>query len=154
MGELYREKKDDVNASYYFYQAARLAPDAEPPQEALAAFGPASDWTAKAQEAQAAGDTEAAVKNILVARNLDPRDLAAARLHGAILAEDDKPKDAIEVYIEALKLGPKDQQVLKALKTLESENAKVAIKVYKERLKKDPADSVVESRLDSLQQAK
>ena len=42
MAKAYEEKGDKVNASYHFFQAARLAPGDELPQEALAALGPSS----------------------------------------------------------------------------------------------------------------
>ena len=45
LGQLYKQKKDDVNASYQFVRAAELAPEADPPREALEAYGPpAPGW--------------------------------------------------------------------------------------------------------------
>lgn len=108
MGEIYLAKKDEVNASYSFYQAAKYAPEAEPPQQALEQFGPATDWLKKAKAKQSSGDTAGALHDILVARNLDPKSVDAAKFHAALLEASGKLKDALDVYKQALTLAPKD----------------------------------------------
>jgi tetratricopeptide (TPR) repeat protein len=111
MGEIYLAKKDDINASYSFYQAAKYAPEAEPPQQALEQFGPATDWLNKAKKKQATGDLAGAIHDVLVARNLDPKSVDAAKLHAALLEASGKLKDALDVYRQALKLAPKDAAI-------------------------------------------
>jgi len=111
LGQLYQQQKDDVNASYQYAQAAKLAPGAEPPAQALDAFGSAGDWMAKAKTALAGGDTEVALTDVLVARNVDEKSAEAAALHGQVLVERGDLKDALEVYRQAAKLNPKDAQI-------------------------------------------
>jgi tetratricopeptide (TPR) repeat protein len=111
LGQLFQQKKDDVNASYQYAQAAKLAPGAEPPAQALDAFGPVSDWIAKAEKALSVGDTELALTDILVARNLDEKSAQAAALHGHILVERGDLKDALEVYRQALKIDSGDAAI-------------------------------------------
>lgn len=111
MGEIYMEQKDEVNASYAFYQAAKRAPEAEQPRQALEQFGPPEEWVKKAQQKLAAGDADGALNDILVARNLDPDSAAAAKLHAGMLIKRGKLKDALQVYEQALKLAPKDAEV-------------------------------------------
>ncbi len=106
MGQLYMEVDDPINASVHFYRAAELAPDAEPPQEALASLGSASEWAARARIALAAKDIDEAVKQVLVARNLGPGDADFAELHGDILLAKGDKAAARKVYAEALKLDP------------------------------------------------
>jgi tetratricopeptide (TPR) repeat protein len=118
LGQLYQKKKDDVNASYQIAQAVKLAPSADQPQQALEAFGPASDWIAKANKALNDNDVEAALKFVLVARNLDEKSFDAAKLHGSILVQRGDLKDALEVYKAAAKLNPKDAGVKAEIATL------------------------------------
>jgi tetratricopeptide (TPR) repeat protein len=118
LGELYQKKKDDVNASYQIAQAVKLAPGADQPQQALEAYGPASDWIAKSNKALNDNDVEAALKYVLVARNLDDKSFDAAKLHGSILVQRGDLKDALDVYKEAAKLNPKDAGVKAEIATL------------------------------------
>jgi len=111
MGQLYQKKHDDVNASYDFAKAASLAPTAPQPKQALAAFGTAASWVSKAQTAKAAGDIETALTDVLVARNLDAKSVVAAELHGDILVQRGDPKDALDVYRQALALDPKNAEI-------------------------------------------
>ncbi len=110
LGELYLEKDDLVNASYYLTRAAERAPDAEQPQEALASIGPVEQWKADAQEQLAAKQVESALTSVLIARNLDSKDPELAKLQGAILVARGDLKDALDVYEAALKLDPKDAE--------------------------------------------
>lgn len=150
MGQLYQAKKDDVNASYYFYQAAMRAPDADPPQEALAGYGPSSDWVARARKARAEGDIEAALTDALVARNLDPQNLVATKLHGEILLDRGDVKDAVEVYVDALGIDAKDKEVDAALSRLEKDSRTATVRVYRAVLKQDPGNDAVRARLEAL----
>jgi tetratricopeptide (TPR) repeat protein len=70
LGQLFQQQKDDVNASYQYAQAAKLAPGAEPPAQALDAFGTVGDWIAKANAALAVGDNDAALTDVLVPATL------------------------------------------------------------------------------------
>jgi tetratricopeptide (TPR) repeat protein len=121
LGELYQQKKDDVNASYQFKQAVDLAPGAEPPRQALDAYGPATDWIAKAKANLANGDNSAAVNDILIARNLDPTSFDAAKLHGQIILQSGDIKGALAVYLEAAKLNPKDAEVQAQIASLQAQ---------------------------------
>jgi tetratricopeptide (TPR) repeat protein len=107
-----------VNASYQIAQAVKLAPGADQPQQALEAYGPASDWIAKSNKALNDNDVEAALKYVLVARNLDDKSFDAAKLHGSILVQRGDLKDALDVYKEAAKLNPKDAGVKAEIATL------------------------------------
>ena len=118
LGELYQEKKDDVNASYQYAQAVKLAPTADVPKQALEAYGSASDWLAKARQALGTGDIETALTDVLVARNLDASSFAAAKLHGQILVERGSLKDALDVYKQAAALNSKDADVQAAIAKL------------------------------------
>ena len=111
LGQLYKQNKDDVNASYQFVRAAELAPEADPPREAVEAYGPAATWIEKARKSLAAGTTEDALNSILIARNLDKKSFEAAKLHGEILVKRASLKDALDVYREAAALDPKNAEV-------------------------------------------
>jgi tetratricopeptide (TPR) repeat protein len=123
LGQLYKEKKDDVNASYHFAQAAELAPDADPPREAVEAFGPVAGWIDKARKALAAGDREAALTAILVARNLDAKSFEAAKLHGEVLVSRGNLKDALDVYRQASALDSTNAEVKAQIAGLEPQVA-------------------------------
>jgi tetratricopeptide (TPR) repeat protein len=111
LGELFQQKKDDVNASYQYAQAVKYAPGAEPPAQALDAYGPVADWIAKAKTALASGDTEAALTDVLIARNLDEKSAEAAKLHGRVLVERGDLKDGLEVYRQAATIAPADAEI-------------------------------------------
>jgi len=119
LGELYKQKKDDINASYQFVKAAELAPEADPPQQALAAFGPASAWVEKARASLAAGNPTEALNQILVARNLDAKSVEAAKLHAEMLVQAAKLKDALDVYSQAAVLDPKNTEIKAQISALE-----------------------------------
>jgi tetratricopeptide (TPR) repeat protein len=123
LGQLYQQKKDDVNASYQYAQAVKLAPGADTPQQALDAYGSAAEWIAKAKTALGQGEPEAALNDILIARNLDTTSVEAAKLHGQILIERGSLKDALDVYRQAAKLSPKDAEILRQIATLEPQVA-------------------------------
>jgi len=123
LGELYKDKKDDVNASYEFARAAELAPDADPPREALEEFGPASKWIGQARAKFASGDIEGALTSILVARNLDKKSFEAAKVHAEILVRRQSLKDALDVYRQASALDPKNTEVKAQISALEPQVA-------------------------------
>jgi tetratricopeptide (TPR) repeat protein len=123
LGELYKLKNDEVNASSEFVRAMELAPDADEPREAVEAYGPAGKWTEKATTALAAGDVEGALNAVLVARNLDKQDFDAAKLHAEILIKRANLKDALDVYREAAKLDPKNAEVKAQIAALEPQVA-------------------------------
>ena len=123
LGQLYAQKKDDVNASYQFAQAAKNAPTADPPKQALDAYGSASDWISKAKTALGEGEIETALNDILVARNLDAKSLDAAKLHGQILVQRGDLKDALDVYRQAAALNPKDTDVRRQIAVLTAQVA-------------------------------
>ena len=123
LGELYKKKKDDVNASYEFVRAAELAPDGDPPREAVEAFGPAASWVEKASTSLAGGNNSEALTSILVARNLDKKSFEAAKLHAEILVKRGSLKDALDVYRQALELDPGNAEVKAQIAALEPQVA-------------------------------
>lgn len=131
LGQLYQQKKDDVNASYQFAEAVKLAPGADPPRQALDAYGTAAEWIDKSKKAQAAGDSEAAINDILIARNLDPSSLAAAKLHAEMLVKKGDVAGALKVYQEAAKLDPKDAEVQSKVAALTKQVASAKKKASK-----------------------
>jgi tetratricopeptide (TPR) repeat protein len=120
MGQLYMELDDPINASVHFYRAAQIKPDAEPPQEALAALGPAEEWADRAREALEAKRLDEATEEILVARNLDPENAAYAELHGDILLASGDSAAARAVYEAALELDPESTEIRSKLDRLGS----------------------------------
>jgi len=114
MGELYLADGDEVNASYHFYRAAEIAPEADPPQEALASFGTPDERIARGEDLLSGGDVEAALLQALVARNLAPDSAQAAAFHGLVLIERTDYADAVEVLEEALKLAGDDDAAIEA----------------------------------------
>lgn len=130
LGQIYMGRKDLVNASYHFHTASVSAPDNQQVKQALAAIGSASSWSAKAQSQFKAGNVDQAVESILIARNLDPQNAAYAKLHGQILVARKDAKNALDVYLQAAKLAPKDAAVqaeIKRLTPLVPANAALAI---------------------------
>jgi tetratricopeptide (TPR) repeat protein len=121
LGELYKIKHDDVNASYQFKQAVDLAPGADQPKQALDAYGPASDWVKKASAAVAAGDLASATTDVLIARNLDPSSFDAAKLQVQIILAKGDPRGALSVALEAGKLNPKDAAMQAQIKSLQAQ---------------------------------
>jgi len=136
LGQLYKAKNDDVNASYEFFKAASLAPTAAEPKAALATFGPASGWITKAQAAQAAGNLDLALNDVLIARNLDPKNAMAAKLHGDILVARGSLKDALDVYREALVLDPKNAAIQAKIAEISPAVKAAAVKATKASKKK------------------
>lgn len=124
LGQIYTEQKDDVNASYAYYQAVKHAPEADVPRKALESMGKPAGWAEKAQTKLAADDVEGALHDILVATNLAPDNAAYKVLHGDILMALDDKKAALKVYREALELSPTD----KALKAKIAELDKKSVK--------------------------
>jgi tetratricopeptide (TPR) repeat protein len=133
LGQLYKKKGDDVNASYEFVRAMELAPDGDPPREAVEAFGPASKWVAKARTDLAGGNLEGALTSVLVARNLDKKSFEAAKLHAEILLKRGALKDALDVYRQAAVLDEKNAEVKAQIAALEPQVAAI--------LKKDAANA-------------
>ena len=111
LGEIYLARKDLVNASYHFHTASVSAPDSQQVKDALNKIGTASSWYAKAQSQQKAGELDQAVESILVARNLDPENAEYAKLHGKLLLARRDNTNALDVYLQAMKLDPKDAVV-------------------------------------------
>jgi len=91
LGQLYQSKHDDVNAAYQYKKAAELAPDADPPKQALDAYGTAASWVSKANAAAAANNLPQAIIDIEVARVLDNSNFSIAKRD----AELAHPKRAI-----------------------------------------------------------
>jgi superkiller protein 3 len=123
LGQLYKKKKDDVNASYEFVRAAELAPDGDPPREAVEAFGPAAKWVEQARSSLAAGNIEEALTSVLVARNLDKKSFDAAKLHAEILVKRGSLKDALDVYRQAAALDDKNAEIKAQIAALEPQVA-------------------------------
>jgi tetratricopeptide (TPR) repeat protein len=111
LGQLYKSQHDDVKASGELKKAATLAPNANEPRQALAAYGTAASWVSKAQGAQTSGDLGSALNAVQVARNLDASSTVAAVLQGDILVQQGNLKDALSAYNDALALSPKNVEV-------------------------------------------
>lgn len=122
-GELYMRDGDKVNASYQFYRASKADPKSEEPKQALAQFG---DPAVLIQQARSKmeSDPQAALDAILIARNIDPENAAAAKLHAQILVAMGDTKNALDVYKQADKLSPNDAVILAAIKQLTPAPAK------------------------------
>lgn len=150
MGQLYEAKGDKVNASYHYYQAARIEPDAEPPQEALAGFGPSSDWVARADAALEAGDTDEALEAALIARNLDPQGMEAVLVHARVLEARADFRNALEVYLAGKELDAKNKDVAAGVTAIEREHAADALAVYRKLLKESPNDATLKKKVAAL----
>jgi tetratricopeptide (TPR) repeat protein len=120
LGLIYANDGDVVRGSYHLRLAADIAPDADPPQEALESLGTYEDWYADAVEAADAGDLEKALQDVQVARNLDPTQMEAILLHAQLLEENEQPDQALKVYYEALELDPENEEALAAVERLEA----------------------------------
>jgi tetratricopeptide (TPR) repeat protein len=123
LGQLYKLKKDDVNASFQFKQAVDLAPGADQPLQELQSYGPSSDWVKKANDALAAGNLDQAIIDAEVARNLDPTSFGAAALDAQLLIKKGDLRGALAVAIQAGKLDPKDVAMQAQIKRLQSQVA-------------------------------
>jgi len=110
LGQIYMQNKDDINAAIHYQLAAALAPEADPPAEALASFGTVEDMIAASEEALAAGDNEKALHDALLATAIDPESVDALINHAKVLAARKDYKGAITVYAQALKLDPTNEE--------------------------------------------
>jgi tetratricopeptide (TPR) repeat protein len=123
LGELYKLKKDDVNAAYHFKKAVDLAPDADQPKQALESYGTAADWIAKANTAAEAGNLSEAITDMQIARVLEPDNFDAAKLHAALLIKSGDIKGALDVSLAAGKLKPNDAAMQAQIKSLQKQVA-------------------------------
>lgn len=121
LGQLYMEQDDPINASVHFVRAAEIVPDAEPVQDALEALGYAEDWISRAEEKRADGDVRAAVDDVLVARNLEPKSAEYAVLHAELLIELGDTAGALNVYGQAAVLDPDDKDIAAKLEELKKQ---------------------------------
>ncbi len=121
MGEIYFGQDDLVNASSFFYRAAELAPDADPPAEALASIGTSEEWEARGRKALEDGEIEEALKAALISTNLDPTRVAGHILHAEVLEARDDAASALKVYAKALDLAPENEAIQEAIDRLETE---------------------------------
>lgn len=141
LGQVYEAQGDKVNASYAYFQAARLEPDAEPPAEALASFGPSSDWVAKARQQLGSGNLDEALDSALIAANLDPKNIEAAKVHADVLIARNEFEGALEVCRRGLSLDAKDAALVALAAKIEKEHPKEALAVYERALKEKPDDA-------------
>ncbi|MFA5843827.1 MAG: tetratricopeptide repeat protein [Coriobacteriia bacterium] len=118
LGELYKRTGDDILSATHVREAARLAPDADPPAEALEAFGTPAEWLAKGRAALAAGDLKTAEKAARMAKALDPLSAAPHALLGAVLERQGDKAGALTAWREAAKLAPKDAAAAAAVRRL------------------------------------
>lgn len=121
MAQTYLAEDDRINAAVHFAQAALLAPDNELPAEALASLGTVEEWEARAREALAAQDMDAALEAALITRGLDPQDPSHMLLHGQVLEAMGENEVALEVYTEALEIAPGDPEIAEAVARLSGE---------------------------------
>lgn len=119
MWQVYTEMDDEINASYHAQIAASLAPDADPPAEALAAYGTAAERMARGEEALESGEIEEALKQALIARNIEPENVEAVLFHGRVLERRGDNTDAVTVYNEALELDAENEEAKAAIERLQ-----------------------------------
>jgi len=153
IGLLYRQKKDDINASYHFGKAAELAPEADLPREALESYGTASTWINRSKQSQSSGASQAALDAILVARNLDPVNLDAIKQHALVLLELGEVSSAFEVYLKASETAKDDPQIKAAITRIETDNPQDALTVYKNLATSRPSDDQVKKKIAALKKA-
>lgn len=110
MGQMYMDLDDPVNASVHFYKAAELAPEADPPAEALASLGTAGEWATKAREALQDSRPDDAVDSVLIANNLAPDNAEYVALHGDILLALGDEAGALKLYEKAVELDPENTE--------------------------------------------
>lgn len=106
LGQIYAKQKDDINAAIHYQLAAELAPDADPPAEALASYGTVEERIAAAEKALADGDTDSALHEALMATAIAPKSVDALLVHAKVLGARKDYKGALQVYASALKLDP------------------------------------------------
>jgi len=153
LGQVYEQKGDKVNASYHYFQAANLEPEAELPQEALATFGDPASWVAKADKQLADGAVEEALDSALIARNLDPKSVEAVKVHSKVLLARQDFADALEVLRKGLEIDSKDAALLASISSVESEHPKEALAVYQKALKADSSNEDLKTAVDRLKKA-
>lgn len=118
MGQLYTLLDDPINASVHFKLAADLVPDADPPQEALAAYGTEEEILAKGETALGDGQVEEALTQALIATNIFPDSVEANLFHARVLEKRDNLDDAISVYNKVLELDANNDEAKSALERL------------------------------------
>jgi tetratricopeptide (TPR) repeat protein len=121
LGQILVSDGDLVKGSFHLRQAADIAPDADPPQEALEAIGAYEEWYGKAEAAYDDGDVEQALHDVQIARNLDPTQMDAILLHARLLEESGQPDEALLVYQDALELDPEHEEALDGVERLTAE---------------------------------
>lgn len=118
MGQLYMQKDDPINASVHLRASADLAPEAEQPQEALAALGTAADWAGRSRASFDEGELDAAIDQILVATNLEPDNVDYQLLYAEVLLARNKPDIALTTYEKVLEIDPKHKLALQKVEEL------------------------------------
>ena len=124
LGMLLKKKGDLVNAAKNLRAAITAQPAADPPVEALAAFGTAASYVTAAQKDIAAKDYKAARKNVESALAVTPDDLPAALLYGSILEKLGDKKSALTAYQQVLQNHPKDKTATAAVARLSAKSGK------------------------------
>jgi tetratricopeptide (TPR) repeat protein len=154
LGQIYLDRKDFVNASYHMRTASVSAPDSEQVKTALDTIGPASSWYDKSQSQMKAGDLDQAVESVLVARNLDPENADYAKAHAKILVLRKDTTDALDVYLQAARMDPKDAKVQSEIKRLTPLVPKAAaLEVYLKAAGQDTQNKVLRAQVDRLTKA-
>jgi len=153
LGQVYEQKGDKVNASYYYYQAARLEPDAELPQEAIASFGPPSEWVARAESQLSEGAPDDALDSALIATNLDPKNVDAIKVHAKVLVATEQFRDALEVLRRGLTVAKNDVEIKASIAQIEDERPRDALAVYQKALKSDPDNAELKAAVVRLNKA-
>lgn len=119
MWQIYTEMDNEVDASYHARIAVELAPDADPPAEALAAYGTAAERMTRSEAAQAEGQIDEALKQAEIAHNIEPDNLEAVLFHARALEGHGDLERALEVYNEALELDPENEEATAAIERLD-----------------------------------
>lgn len=109
LAQVYDQREDVVNAAVHYVEAAKLAPNVDPAQEAVAALGSAEERVGRGTEALANGEIEQALTEALIATTLDPESVEAQLFHAEVLVKRGNNADALEVFAKVLELDPENE---------------------------------------------
>ena len=124
LGMLLKKQGDLLNAAKNLRQSIAAQPGADPPIEALNAFGPAADYIAKARTGLAQNKLKTAQGDAEIALAIDPQDVTAAMLYGQILEKSGQKAKALEVYRQVLNDHPGDKAAALAVARLSAKPGK------------------------------
>jgi tetratricopeptide (TPR) repeat protein len=114
-GKLLFAKGDKVNAAWEYRAALDNAPESREAQLAMDSLGTYDEWHRKAVAAFKAGQNQAALDDVRIARAIEPSSYDAAMLHGQVLERMGDHAAAADAYSIALKIRPDDKPAATAL---------------------------------------